>query len=112
MNSLIKDKYFILLILLLVILSTNLWQVLNKETLGTVDIQQIISSQAETLAISYPKGNVPEVRLQQLIDHLQKTLETYAQKNRLTLFPKGLVLSGIIPDYTATFLEQLKEIEE
>ena len=108
-----KNEGLIVVVLLLMLtLGFQSWQVLNKEKLATIDVQHLINQQAQALASRYPKGKVPEAKLQQLVSRLRGVVEVYAEKNNLVLLSKNSMLGGKLQDYTQVILEKLKEEDE
>ena len=107
-----NEGLMIVVLLLLVTLGFQTWQALNQEKLATIDAQYLISVQAQTLAGRYPKGKVPEAKLQQLVNRIRGVVEVYAEKNNVILLSKNSVLGGKLPDYTQVILGKLKEENE
>ena len=107
-----NEGLMIVVLLLLVTLGFQTWQALNQEKLATIDVQHLINQQAQNLAGRYPKGKVPEAKLQQLVGRLKNVVEVYAEKNNVILLSKNSVLGGKLPDYTQVILEKLKEENE
>ena len=105
-------KIWVLLGVLLIILGTNVWQLVRETKFAMVDAQYIVNTEAQKLAKLYPKGNVPELKLQQLVNRLRSVVEDYAEKNKVIVIAKGALMGGVLPDYTEVILEKLKKTDE
>lgn len=95
------------LLLLLSILLSVRTQLMSYH-FGLVDIQALVSIEAEKLAHLYPDGNVPLERLQAFTSQLKQSLEQFAQKRRLILFAKGAVYRCDLQDYTEVIKEEFE----
>ncbi len=94
--------------LMVLCLSLNIIQMLNKKQFATLDSQWLISEKAKELAALYSKGNVPQDKLRVQISKLRQEVETFSKKENLVLFSRGAVLGGDLADYTEEFLQCLE----
>lgn len=98
----------ILGVLLLLAILLNVRTQLISYHFGLVDIQALVSLEAEKLARLYPDGNVPLNKLQVLASQLKQSLEQFSQKRHFILFAKGTVFAADLQDYTETIKEELE----
>lgn len=81
----------------------------RTDKIGTIDIQKIITHEAQKLATIYPKGDVPTDKLHGLIDTIRDNIQKVAQDKKIIFLAKGAVLSGNVPDYTDNFINELED---
>jgi hypothetical protein len=84
---------------------------LSAKKFGTVDMQTLLSDQSQKLAKAYPDGTVPNGVMQQVVQEMKEVIHDYGVDQDITLFAKGAVLSGELPDYTDSFKEILSDSE-
>ncbi|MFZ4077139.1 MAG: hypothetical protein ACOYKA_04045 [Legionellaceae bacterium] len=85
------------------------WMGLNNassKTLGTVDMQALLSNQSLQLAQSFPNGQVPPGVMQQVVEDIKTVIKDFGQDKKITLLAKGAVLSGELPDYTQEIIKE------
>ncbi len=82
---------------------------MKSNEFGTIDVQKLISAEAQKLASIYPKGDVPPEKLQALIESIRGNIQNFTRNKKVILFAKGAVLSGNIPDYTESIIKGLEE---
>lgn len=78
----------------------------QKPLLATVDISQLINTQASHLGQQYPDGKVPTAVMQHIIADLKDQVKELAKDKKSILIARGAILSDNVPDYT----EALKEL--
>lgn len=78
-------------------------------TIGVVDIQKLITNQAQYLASHYPKGQVPKEKLREAVEDLKETLDTWAYSHKTILIARRAVWGGPVPDYTESFTNLLQK---
>ncbi len=98
-----------LMIVLLVSITFNCRFLMKVHDFGTVDVQKLINIEAQKLASIYPKGEVPQEKLQALIDHVRAIVQNTAQKRNMVLLSKGVVLSLNVPDCTDLIIKALED---
>lgn len=76
---------------------------------GTVDMQKLINSEAQKLVSIYPKGEVPQEKLQGLIVHVRAIIQDAAQKKNMILISKSAILSNNVSDYTDLIIKALED---
>lgn len=74
---------------------------------GTIDVGELIAYQSSVLAQSYPRGEIPKKKLQQLADALRDTIESFGHQHQILLVSKGAVWSKEVPDWTEELLDYL-----
>jgi len=86
-----------------------IWEVRQREAPGIIDTQAVVAIEAQKIVSLYPKGDIPPEKLQQLVEQLKSKVEAFAKSQNITLFAKGAVWGGSLPDYTDLVIESLKE---
>jgi|JI6StandDraft_1071083.scaffolds.fasta_scaffold183412_2 hypothetical protein len=103
-------KFVILgMIIWLLVITIFLLIITQKQKIGLIDSQMLITNQAQKIASLYPKGNVPTEKLQQLADQIKNSVDFYARANNIILLAKHAVWGGDLPNYTQNIIEANKE---
>lgn len=79
----------------------------QKPLLATVDISQLINTQAAQLGQQYPDGKVPTAVMQHIIADLKGQVKELAKDKKSILIVRGAILSDNLPDYTEALKESL-----
>ena len=108
----VRRREALIVLLLSLMIGFEGWQIFNSKRLATVDLQYLVKMEAESLAKLYPKGKVPEVKIQANVNRLKEITQIFAEKNKIILLSKNAVLGGSLPDYTDVILEQLEKNDE
>lgn len=99
------------LILSIIAISLSVMTILvvyfQKPVFATVDMGQLINTQAAQLGQQYPDGKVPTAVMQHLIADLKDQIKEVAQEKKVILLAKGAVLNDSLPDYTDLLNESL-----
>lgn len=83
---------------------------LRDTPLATVDMKEVISTQAVELGKQYPDGQISPQVMQHLITEIKEQMNDIAKAKHVTLITKGVVLSENLPDYTETVKEALSKV--
>ena len=78
---------------------------------GFVDVQALVTIEAEKLAKKYPKGDVPENLMEKALEVLKIRSQQFSKEHGVNLLVKGAIWSGAYSDYTDRMIEYLKEEE-
>lgn len=97
----------IFIVLFVMSLVVNIVYINRQDKFGTIDIQKIITHEAQKLASIYPKGDVPTEKLRGLIDSIQDNIQRVSHDKKIILLSRTVVLSGNVPDYTESFIKEL-----
>ncbi|MEI8295950.1 MAG: hypothetical protein WCG04_05455 [Alphaproteobacteria bacterium] len=79
---------------------------------GTIELNAIVAAHAKALAKSYPNGQIPQTKMRHLAEGLKDKVQEWGNKRGLTLFAKGAVWSGQLPDYTDDILTEMEPNHE
>lgn len=85
------------------------WMKSTSIQVATVDVPRIIAEASQTLAKSYPTGNVPKSVMERIVQHIKETTEAYGRENQLMILAKGAVFSGEKQDLTEQILKVLEQ---
>ena len=109
--KLVGDKWFKLfassILLWLTLLTLFLYLQPSALRFGVVDMQVLISTQAQQL-ISKHQANVPNETLQATLIRIKEVLRTYSEQHNIILLSKNLVVEGDLNDVTPAILEKLE----
>lgn len=84
----------------------------THQPMGTVDMQTIINSASQTLAKSYPEGNVPKPIIESVAGHVKETIQAYGHEHKVMILAKGAILSGEIHDLTDEIFKTLQKVKK
>ncbi len=82
-----------------------------QKPLAVVDVQALVSVEAQKALALYPKNQLPPEKLHEIAMHLKKRVEAFAEAQKITLLAQGAVWGGTLPDYTESVMEWLKKEE-
>lgn len=99
----VKWLYNSIIVGLLLIL---LWHTLQQPKLGVVDVNLIVTKQAQTLA-KVAGERVANNKLPQVASKIKMTIDRYAKGQRLLLLAKNVVLNQGLPDHTNKIMAEL-----
>lgn len=85
------------------------WLTSRPLQIATVDVPKIVTSASETLAKSYPTGNVPKSVMERIVQHIKETTENYGHTHHVMILAKGALLSGEQQDLTDHILKALEQ---
>lgn len=104
-----KTTRFLSLMAICLSLITMMMVHFQKPLLATVDISQLINTQAAQLGQQYPDGKVPTAVMQHIIADLKDQVKELAKDKKSILIARGAILSDNVPDYTDIINESLEE---
>lgn len=97
-----------ILLVFLISIAFNFRFLWKSHQFGVVDIQKLVSLEAQKLAALYPHGDVPFDELQGLTNKIRENIEDLTRNKNLILFSKGAVYSSNLVDYTEILMKDLK----
>ncbi len=78
---------------------------MKSTEIGTIDVQKLVTIEAQKLASNYPKGDVPPEKLRVIIENIRGNIQDFTSKRKIILLSKTAVLSSNVPDYTEDFIK-------
>lgn len=109
--KLVGDKWFKLfvgvILAWLTLLTLSLYMQPSVQRFSLVDMQLLISTQAQQL-ISKHQASVPNEALQARLIRIKEVLRTYSVEQDIILLNKALVVEGDLDDVTHAILEKLE----
>lgn len=93
----------IIIVLLLIVL----WRSWQQPKLGVVDVNLIITKQAQMLAKA-AGDRLANNKLPQVASNIKMTIHNYAKERRLLLLVKHAILSQDLPDHTNNIMAELE----